>query len=219
MNGWGVGKYEDMCDEMHECGLDIIGLNETHLRDRIEMNSNPDRYKMIGKGRNIWKKQGGGVGVLIRNSLPVSIEEIEVNDCMECEDILVLKIQPVGHKDKECMLLIICYMTTSGESAMNDNVNKYESIRKIIGLHKEKKIILMGDMNGHIGLLGEPVNNNGRLLLDFSEELNLEILNLTMGERCPTWNARGQVSAVDYFLVNENARQNVERMWVDDGVG
>ncbi|KAG0718437.1 Cytochrome P450 302a1, mitochondrial [Chionoecetes opilio] len=40
----------------------------------------------------------------------------------------------------------------------------------------------MGDMNGHIGILGEEVNGNGILLLNFVEANELEILNTTMAE-------------------------------------
>ena len=40
----------------------------------------------------------------------------------------------------------------------------------------------MGDMNGHTGILGEDVNMNGQMLLDFAEENELENLNMIMAE-------------------------------------
>ena len=36
-------------------------------------------------------------------------------------------------------------------------------------------MVIVGDMNGHIGLLGEEVNENGQLPIDFTEEMRLEI--------------------------------------------
>ena len=55
----------------------------------------------------------------------------------------------------------------------------------------------MGDMNGHIGVLGEDVNGNGQLLLDFAEANELEILNVTMAEGRVTWCGRESESGID----------------------
>ena len=69
VNGWGVGKFEDVCEELYVCGLDIVGLTETHLRERQDMTGHRDRYRMITKGRSKWTKAGGGVALLVRNNL------------------------------------------------------------------------------------------------------------------------------------------------------
>jgi hypothetical protein len=41
-------------------------------------------------------------------------------------------------------------------------------------------IVIMADINGHVGILGEPLNKNGELLNEFVFENELEYLNVTM---------------------------------------
>jgi endonuclease/exonuclease/phosphatase family metal-dependent hydrolase len=77
-------------------------------------------------------------------------------------------------------------------------------------------IVVMGDMNGHVGILGEPANKNGELLNEFVFENELENLNVTMAERKVTWSNKENCSAVDYILVNVNATRKVMCMWVDE---
>jgi hypothetical protein len=43
-------------------------------------------------------------------------------------------------------------------------------------------IIIMGDMNGYVGILGEPVNKDEELLNEFVFKNELENLNVTMAE-------------------------------------
>ena len=203
VNGWGVGKFEDICEELYASGLDLVGLSETHLRERQNMTGRLDRYRMITKGRSRWTKAGGGVALLIRNNFHLLTDEIELDDNQECEDILCVRIEYNVKNIKETVIVCVCYMTTEGTDAARDNRLKYSGLMRICRRYENERVIVMGDMNGHIGLLGENVNNNGRLLLDFADESNLEILNLTMGERCATWHGRrGERSAIDYFLVN-----------------
>ena len=42
--------------------------------------------------------------------------------------------------------------------------------------------MVMDDMNAHLGMLGEPVNWNGEMLVEFIVEMNLENLNETLPE-------------------------------------
>jgi endonuclease/exonuclease/phosphatase family metal-dependent hydrolase len=62
----------------------------------------------------------------------------------------------------------------------------------------------------------EPVNKNGELLNEFVFENELENLNVTMAERKVTWSNKENCSAIDYILVNANARRKVMCMWVDE---
>ena len=49
VRGWGVGKFEDVCSELKEWNFDIVGMTETHLRERMQKDGS--EYIMIGKGR------------------------------------------------------------------------------------------------------------------------------------------------------------------------
>ena len=78
--------------------------------------------------------------------------------------------------------------------------------------------IVIGDMNGHIGLLGTVENGNGELLREKCETMKLEILNETIADGGVTWQRREQQSAIiDYVLVNDNARMKVRSVWIDEG--
>ena len=74
----------------------------------------------------------------------------------------------------------------------------------------------MRDMNGHTGMLGEQMNENGEMLIDYVNKMNFENLNETLAEGRVTWNARNKRSVIDYMLVNGRMRENVSRMWIDE---
>ncbi|KAF2364053.1 Endonuclease/exonuclease/phosphatase [Trinorchestia longiramus] len=75
-------------------------------------------------------------------------------------------------------------------------------------------VIVMGDMNGHVGILGEKVNENGRLI-DFCEEKEFENLNVTIRNGLHTSESKEWKAAIDYVLVNHEARQHVREMYLD----
>ena len=107
-------------------------------------------------------------------------------------------------------------MTVEGIEARQDNTVKYRIIKDIIRQNREIATIVMGDMNAHIGVLGERVNGNGELLLQLAEDEAIEILNNTIAEGRVTWSARGLESAIDYIMVNSVAREDVVDVWVDE---
>ena len=81
---------------------------------------------------------------------------------------------------------------------------------------QSERIIVLMDMNGHTGNLGERSNSNGNRLLDFAEVSEFEILNHTIAEGRATW-LNGKVdSAIDYILVNKKTREMVISMNIDE---
>ena len=134
----------------------------------------------------------------------------------EQEDIIAVRVENDNWKEKD-MWLIICYMgVEKGRIEREDNERRYNIMSRIIRECREE-VIVMGDMNGHIGLLGEKINNNGELLLDFCEENELEILNFTRVEWKPTWRGNdGKKSAIDYVLANGKIQNRIKRLWVDE---
>ena len=71
-------------------------------------------------------------------------------------------------------------------------------------------------MNGHTGILGEQINQNGQKLIDFAESKNLEILNHTRAEGKVTWRSRDFISAIDYILANENSAECISNVLIDE---
>lgn len=214
VRGWGVGKLEDMTKELREWDLHVVGVTETQLRERLEVRSGDYNFRAKGRSKN--PRKGGGVGLFIKRNSGLTFEELDVGNSEASEDILAVRI---GYRDKarmEHLITVVCYMTVEGTGARVENERKYERVGRVIAENRQEQVIVMGDMNGHISILGEEINRNGTLLLEFVEEYDSEILNLTIAEGRVTWAERGRESAIDYILVNEKARRMVRDMWIDE---
>lgn len=162
---------------------------------------------MIGKGRSKQQRKGGGAGIMVSLDAGVDTEEIHVGECEMSEDVMAARLECTVGRYRENVILIVCYMTVERVEVRAENEGKYRIV---------ERVIVMGDMNGHIGVLGEEVNGNGQLLLDFVEANELEILNVTMAEGRVTWCGRESESVIDYVVVNDRARERVRGMWVDE---
>ena len=57
-------KLEDLSKELQEWSLDVVGITETQMREKVEWETK--QYRMIGKGRSKNLKKGGGVGFLVK---------------------------------------------------------------------------------------------------------------------------------------------------------
>jgi len=175
------------------------------------------KYELVYKGRNKQQTKGGGVGIIVRSEVGFEIEEINVGENEMSEDIFAVKIEyATTMNERMQMVMIVCYMTVEGVRSERENREKYAFIKKVLDEYNNEMIVVMGDMNGHVGILGEPVNKNGELLNEFVFENELENLNVTMSEGKVTWSSKENSSAIDYILVNENARRKVMCMWVDE---
>lgn len=210
-----MGKLEDMSKELDEWKYDIIGLTETHLRGDVQTEGS--EYVMIGKGRKKQETMGGGVAFLHRKNENLKVEELDVGNSASSEDVLAVSVECKNKKGRlERVVMVVVYMTVEGERAVRENRGKYNILRKVVREHAGERVIVMGDMNAHTGMLGERINRNGEMLAEFVSEMNLENLNETLAEGRVTWSARNQESAIDYVLVNGRMRECVSRMWIDE---
>ncbi|KAF2348032.1 Endonuclease/exonuclease/phosphatase [Trinorchestia longiramus] len=209
-----VGKFDDLAEVFEKGRLDYVGVVETQMRDRVRLVSKENKYQMIGKGRVKWRKKGGRVGLIVKNALNRKLEEICVGNDLESEDILVTRCEKV--QANKCMILVVCYMTTTGPLAQEENVKKYTTLEIVVQEFISFPVIVMGDMNGHDGIHGEKVNENGRKLMDFCEGNEFENFIVAIGNSLHTWENREWKAAIDYVLVNHEARQHVREMYVDE---
>ncbi len=215
IRGLGLGKYEDLCKELEAHQMDIVGVTETQMRENGCLRSG--KYEMFYKGRKKQQTKGGGVGVIVRMEAGYDVEEISVGESEMSEDILAVKVEYATTKNERMqMVMIVCYMTVEGVRSERENREKYACIKKVLDEYSHEMIVVIGDMNGHVGVLGEPVNKNGELLNEFVFENGLENLNVTMAEGKVTWSNKENCSAIDYILVNAKARRKVMCMWVDE---
>ena len=196
--------------------LDILTLTKTTLRD--EINQNFGKFK-ISKSREKFSRLGGGIGIIYDETKVFLIEEMELNtNKVEGEDIAAYRCQGTKEYSKSKnrdFIIIVAYMSVEGLKS-EENHEKYRIILDFIDGYKRENIILAGDMNGHTGLLGESIYKNGNTLLNFAEISNFEILNHTIAKGKVTWKGIDFKSAIDYFLVNQKARELVVYMIVDE---
>ena len=180
VRGLGLGKYEDMCKELEEQYMDVVAVTETHLRGNGCLRSG--KYKLVYKGRSKQQTIGGGVGIIVQSEAGFEIEEINVGESEMSKDILAVKIEyATTMNERMQMVMIVCYMTVEGVLSEHENREKYACIKKVLDEYSHEMIVVMGDINGHVGIviLGEPVNKNGELLNEFVFENELENLNVT----------------------------------------
>ena len=84
----------------------------------------------------------------------------------------------------------------------------------------EGEVILFMDGNGKIGLLGEELSRNGKLLQDVFGECELEVMNRS--GKCKGSITRvnrknpDERSAIDFLVVSEEAEQAVEKVEIDE---
>ena len=88
----------------------------------------------------------------------------------------------------------------------------------VTAVDEDNDIILLGDFNAHVGIVGpQELNINGCLLLDLMETYNLILLN--NDENCVgeiTRSCRGERSTIDFVLVNTRAYNKFECMVIDE---
>ncbi|KAF2359330.1 Endonuclease/exonuclease/phosphatase [Trinorchestia longiramus] len=97
----------------------------------------------------------------------------------------------------KCIILVVCYMTSMA-LGQEENVKKYTTLERVVQEFSRFPVIVMGDMNGHVCILGEKVNENGHKLFDCCEGNELENLNVTIGNGLHTWESKEWKAAIDY---------------------
>ena len=65
---------------------------------------------------------------------------------------------------REYLFVCVCYIPAEYTGAQVKNRSKYDILKRFISQHENEKIMVVGDMNGFIGLLEEGDNANEKLL-------------------------------------------------------
>ena len=195
--------------------MEIIGITETHLRNKSKWDGT--HYRLEAKGREKRNKKGG-VALMINKHNDWETEEIDLGNSEDQEDMLIWSVTNKKLKIKQ--FIIICVHMTTGNTneIIQENRRKYNVIKTVIKENKEKSILIMGDMNAHIGILGEKINKNGELLLAFTEENDLEIGNITMAKGKVTWGRKGgkEKSVIDFIIMNDHMKFRMQEIIIDE---
>ena len=70
-------------------------------------------------------------------------------------------------------MIFVCYITVDGPNS-EVNSKKYKILKNCINEYANEKILIMGDFNGHTGILDEKVNKNRDRLLNFGRRVKIE---------------------------------------------
>ena len=213
--GWGVGKWEMIEKEMVDHEIEILAVTETQCREEAVVER--QEFRAVMKGRSKMERKGGGVGIIVKRGRGWDLENIEVKGEKETEDVMGVRMERQGEGGRETIIIVVVYLTVEGRGGgQGENERKLAAVSRIISQARGEEVMVLGDFNAHIGILGEKVNKNGELLLDFMEGAELINLNLEMGIERATWEKGGKKSTIDYALVNRRARGKVRGLEIDE---
>ncbi|KAI5735070.1 hypothetical protein M8J77_013749 [Diaphorina citri] len=175
----GLGKIENVMNEMKNMQIDVLGISETFLQGTGDFFTNlpsGEKYRTIYSGGDVSRK---GTAFIINQKFHNRINNI----ILKSERIIAMKIQakPVD------IFIIQCYAPNL-ESDEEEKEAFYDDLRKTIEKKKFQEIlILMGDFNAKIGnqkvndIVGPyglgTQNEAGELLINFCHENSLFVSN------------------------------------------
>ena len=204
---------------------DLICLTETHLREENEL-PNIDGYRAfhtIVNRKNYLGRNIKGVSIYCKENINnTQIEEIVNQDGI----LIVLKLTNIKWEAIETLFLIVCYKEDRESKFKTDDY--FERIKGLIVEFRMKNIIMVGDLNGRIGLLNDNeqfklksrdsediiINSQGRNVIDFCNETALIIANGRLEKgRCTFFSLyRGDIkqSMIDYLITSRSLIENID---------
>ena len=197
-----------------ESGHNIVCLTETQLRqDKLRMGENVVSYNAM---RDIEgeEKKGGGLMILHKQNKRIRFDKIENKN----KNILEMEGKCYGLKIR----IVLVYFDSDKSKEGGQKRNKALKIEAEKAMEKsienDEAILVLGDFNGHIGILGhQKANQHGKIVLKWIEEDGLTLLNLD--ENCEgvyTWSRGDQKSVIDYALVNRKMYNHFVEMKIDE---
>ena len=192
-------EFENMIEE------EIFIMVETQLtQDRIRYQADTE---VINKMRLKNDRKRGGIMILWKKQDNVNIKEIKTKNV----DLMMIEYEI----NSDRIYVVVVYMSTN-DNLRNEEIKK--EIEEISDKYEEKKLLIVGDFNGHIGYLGnQDLNLNGKRVIDILERNNLILIN--SDERCIgefTWKQRNFKSVIDFVICNHQMNETILRMKIDE---
>lgn len=206
------GKEEELTELMERRKLDVLGLCETRWKGKGRKVVHND-YEIIYSGGDDTRH---GVGVMLTPQMAERIKDENPKN----ERMLKVTIQL---KQKRLHLIQV-YAPQQGRPS-NEKDNFYDELQEMCGgVAAGEDIIVMGDMNGHVGVEREGIetvvgafgvglgNREGERIVDFCVGNNMAIMNTYYKHQEShkwtwyRWNNEDQTytdkSMIDMFLTN-----------------
>ena len=205
------GKKSSLTEILNENKPHLFFLTETQMR--TDSNEQIDGYTFFGRKRE--GKIGGGVAFLARNDIKNSLMTHYSERNIE---IIWTSIRRKGNPP----FFIGTYYGKQETRTNKEEIEKEMELlmEEIEEQKNEGEILLTMDGNAKIGLLGENVSRNGKLLLKLIEETNLVIMNKS--EKCKgritrqNTKNKDEFSAIDFVLITDPVEKWIKHIEIDE---
>ena len=190
--------------------LNLVCLTETQKKqDSILISKNVVNINSMREKKD---RKGGGLMILYRKNNKMNFNKIENKN----KNILEIEGRCLGIKLR---IVLVYFDVRKGTKGTNANKPIQRAVEKIIEKEEEEALIILGDFNGHIGIIKEtrPLDKNGKMILRWLDDYNLTLLNLD--EKCEgafTRTIKDQKSIVDYVLINKKMYNRFKEMKIDE---
>ena len=206
-------KRSELARHFNSLGISVLGIAD-HKIIHEEKYQNEPLYNCSLITTSAWRNSNnaasGGVGLLVTKQLENAISDIEpVNERILCAHF----------NGNPSTTVIVHYAPVEGSEKAEEH---YAALANVINaVPKHNVTIVIGDCNAHIGkdaakyTYHERTNNNGKLLLQMTEETNMLITN-TCFQKKPgkQWtyisDMSGTKSQIDYILINRKWKNSVQ---------
>lgn len=166
-----------------------------------------------------WRRGKGGVAILWRKVLDRNIERLfDIGN----DRIMAIRIKTVTG----CNLFIISVYLPSSNSSVNTYKMCLEELEDVINqLYNRGKIIVLGDLNCHIGMHGgsrsfSELNERGKLFVGLMQRFSFISLNsqqLCSGPLETFYSSNGHIkTTVDHILIKEDQAHLIKSCYVGD---
>ena len=208
------GKMSSLIEHLNSENPQIFLITNTLLITNSDIGI--DGYKFFGKARV--DRQGGGIGILVRDDLiNVIIPHIAERN---------IEMMWVSLRRKNCLPLFIgCYYGKQEARCNKGEIEEEMSLlsEEIQEYANEGDVLIAMDGNGKMGLLGEEKSRNGKLLEKVFDDHNLTLMNAST--KCSGQITRQntkdkeEISAIDFVVCNDRAEKMIKKMTIDeDGI-
>ena len=199
--------------------VDILGeLNPKIALFTETMLKNGNNFEMEGYtfcGRSRAKRSCGGVGILVSDEIKNVVTPHETQ-----RDIEIIWVS-VRRKNLKPIFIGVYYGLQESRNSRNDMLIEMDKLCEEVQEKKDEgEVVLFMDGNGKIGLLGEELSRNGKMLRDVFNECELEVMNES--EKCEGVITRvnrknvNEMSAIDFLVVTKEAEKGIKKLTIDE---
>ncbi|XP_026084958.1 uncharacterized protein LOC113060279 [Carassius auratus] len=214
--------------ELQRCRIDIAALSETRLAGEGQLKEEKGGYTFFWKRKPADEARNYGVGLAIKNQLVNHLSELPVGIS---ERLMTIRLMLANN---QTATVVSTYAPTL-DSDVEEKEAFYACLEETLSkIHKEDKIILLGDFNARVGrdqhlwkgTVGKEgignINSNGVLLLSKCAQHNLIITNTLYRQKNKfkaSWRhpRSKQWHLTDYVIVRARDRcdVNITRAMID----